>query len=412
MLELKGKYCKDCKIFTDNIEQEALSMVYHFLDHPMFEESKIRIMPDVHAGEDIVVGFTVPFTDHVNPDHVGGDIGCSVSTAITDLPVNEADYPAIEKTIRENVKFGMTIHEKSVYDVKQLYKHLQTRLGEARQQWPDMVNNMDVTEKGITAFLKRIDMSEHMFYHSIGTVGGGNHFVEMGVTPEGKYAFTAHCGSRNLGQKVWKYWKLEACKLADSAKGYLTGEAMRGYITDMVISQAYAEYNHMVIDHLVMEAIVSSSGKKAAITEQIYTTHNYIDFGMKMLRKGAVAAPKGKKIVIPFNMRDGLIICRGKGNEDWNQSAPHGAGRLMSRAMAKELIDLDEYKEAMKGIYSTSVGTGTIDESPMAYKAPKEILQLIADTVEVEYFIKPVINMKATNSYDSSVEIDMNEEQD
>ena len=387
-------------------------MIYHFLDHPMFEESKIRIMPDVHAGKDIVVGFTVPFTDHVNPDHVGGDIGCSVSTAITDLPVNEADYPAIEKTIRENVKFGMTIHEKSVYDVKQLYKHLQTRLVEARQQWPEMVSNMDVTEKGITAFLKRIDMSEHMFYHSIGTVGGGNHFIEVGVTPEGNYAFTAHCGSRNLGQKVWKCWKLEACKLADSAKGYLTGEAMRGYITDMVISQAYAEYNHMVIDRLVMEAIVSCSGKKAAITEQIYTTHNYIDFGMKMLRKGAVAAPKGKKLVIPFNMRDGLIICRGKGNEDWNQSAPHGAGRLMSRAAAKELIDLDEYKEAMKGIYSTSVGTGTIDESPMAYKDPKEILQLIADTVEVEYFIKPVINLKATNSYDSSVEIDINEEQD
>ena len=387
-------------------------MIYHFLDHPMFEQSKIRIMPDVHAGKDIVVGFTVPFTDHVNPDHVGGDIGCSVSTAITDLPVNEADYPAIEKTIRANVKFGMTIHEKSVYDVKQLYKHLQTRLGEARQQWHAMVNNMDVTEKGITAFLKRIDMSEHMFYHSIGTVGGGNHFVEVGVTPEGNYAFTAHCGSRNLGQKVWKYWKLEACKLADSAKGYLTGEAMRGYITDMVISQAYAEYNHMVIDRLVMEAIISCSGKKADITEQIYTTHNYIDFGMKMLRKGAVAAPEGKKLVIPFNMRDGLIICRGKGNDEWNQSAPHGAGRLMSRAAAKDLIDLDEYKEAMKGIYSTSVGTGTIDESPMAYKDPKEILQLIADTVEVEYFIKPVINLKATNSYDSSVEIDMNEEQD
>ena len=133
---------------------------------------------------------------------------------------------------------------------------------------------------------------------------------------------------------------------------------------------------------------------------------------MKMLRKGAVAAPEGKKLVIPFNMRDGLIICRGKGNEDWNCSAPHGAGRLMSRAAAKELIDLDEYKESMKGIYSTSVGTGTIDESPMAYKDPMEILALIEPTVEVEYFIKPVINMKATNSYDSSVELDMNEEQD
>ena len=412
MIQIKGKYCKDCKIFTDNIEQEALSMVYHFLDHPMFEGSKIRIMPDVHAGKDIVVGFTVPFIDHVNPDHVGGDIGCSVSTVITDLKVNEADYAAIERSIREHVKFGMTIHEKSVYDVKQLYKHLQIRLTEARQQWPEMVSNMDVTEKGITAFLKRIDMSEHMFYHSIGTVGGGNHFVEVGVTPAGNYAFTAHCGSRNLGQKVWKYWKQMSVNQAGVTTGFLMGDAMKGYITDMVVAQAYAEFNHQVIDRLVLDAIASCSGLNADIVERIYTTHNYIDFSMKMLRKGAVAAPKGRKLVIPFNMRDGLIICHGKGNEDWNQSAPHGAGRLLSRSDAKELIGLEEYRESMKGIYSTSVGTGTIDESPMAYKDPKEILQLIADTVEVDYFIRPVINMKATSSYDSSVEIDLNEDQD
>jgi len=412
MLELKGKYCKDCKIFTDNIEQEALSMVYRFLDNPMFEGSKIRIMPDVHAGKDIVVGFTVPFTDHVNPDHVGGDIGCSVSTAITDLPINPADYPMIEKTIRENVKFGMTIHQKAVYPYADLYKHLQQRLQQARQQWPEMVGAMDVSERGITAMLKRIDQKEHMFYNSIGTVGGGNHFVEVGVTPEGNYAFTVHCGSRNLGQKVWKYWKNEAMKEAGAANGFLVEDAMKGYITDMVVAQAYAEFNHQVIDRLVLEAICTGSGKKAHIVEQIYTTHNYIDFSMKMMRKGAVAAPEGRKLVIPFNMRDGLIIARGKGNEDWNQSAPHGAGRLLSRADAKELIDLDEYREAMKGIYSTSVGTGTIDESPMAYKDPKEILRLIKATVEVEYFIRPVINLKATNSYDSSVEIDVNEEQD
>ena len=410
MIQIKGKYCKDCKIFIDNIEQEALSMVYHFLDHPMFEGSKIRIMPDVHAGKDIVVGFTVPFTDHVNPDHVGGDIGCSVSTGITDLKVNEADYAAIERSIREHVKFGMTIHEKSVYDVKQLYKHLQTRLTEARQQWPEMVSNMDVTDEGITAFLKRIDMSEHMFYHSIGTVGGGNHFVEVGVTPDGNYAFTVHCGSRNLGQKVWKYWKQVSVNQAGVTNSFLMGDAMKGYITDMVVAQAYAEFNHQVIDRLVLDAIVSCSGQNADIVERIYTTHNYIDFSMKMLRKGAVAAPEGRKLVIPFNMRDGLIICHGKGNDDWNQSAPHGAGRLLSRSDAKELIDLEEHRESMKGIYSTSVGTGTIDKSPMAYKDPKEILQLIADTVEVDYFIHPVINMKATNSYDSSVEIDLNEE--
>ena len=412
MLELKGKYCKDCKVFTDNIEQEALSMVYHFLDNPMFEGSKIRIMPDVHAGKDIVVGFTVPFTDHVNPDHVGGDIGCSVSTAITDLPVNEEHYAMIEKAIRESVKFGMTIHQKAVYPYAELYKHLQQRLQQARQQWPEMVNTADVSERGITAFLKRIDQSEHMFYHSIGTVGGGNHFVEVGETPEGRYAFTVHCGSRNLGQKVWKYWKMEAGKLTGVANGFLVGDAMRGYITDMVLAQAYAEYNHTVIDRLVMDAICQGSQKKASVVEQIYTTHNYIDFSMKMLRKGAVAAPAGRRLVIPFNMRDGLIIARGKGNDDWNQSAPHGAGRLLSRADAKELIGLDEFRESMKGIYSTSVGTGTIDESPMAYKDPKEILRLIEDTVEVEYFIRPVINLKATNSYDSSVEIDVNEEQD
>lgn len=398
MLELKGKYCKDCKIFTDNIEQEALSMVYHFLDHPMFEGSKIRIMPDVHAGKDIVVGFTVPFIDHVNPDHVGGDIGCSVSTAITDLKVNPDDYPYIEKLIRENVKFGMHIHQKAVYPYAELYKHLQLRLQQARQQWPDMVGEFDATERGITAFIKRVDQTEHMFYHSIGTVGGGNHFVEIGVTPDGNYAFTVHCGSRNLGQKVWKYWKMEAGKLVGVTNGFLVEDAMRGYITDMVVAQAYAEYNHQVIDRLVMDAICQGSHKKVSVVEQIYTTHNYIDFSMKMLRKGAVAAPEGRRLVIPFNMRDGLIIARGKGNADWNFSAPHGAGRLLSRADAKELIDLNEFQESMKGIYSTSIGTGTIDESPMAYKDTIEILRLIEDTVEVEYFIRPVINLKAANS--------------
>ena len=412
MLELKGKYCKDCKIFTDNIESDALSMVYHFLDHPMFEGSQIRIMPDVHAGKDIVVGFTVPFTDHVNPDHVGGDIGCSVSTAITDLPVCPDNYPAIEKAIRDSVCFGMAIHSASVYPAKELGKHLQKRLNEARMQWPEMVVAADVSERGITQMLKRIEQSEHMFYHSIGTVGGGNHFVEVGVTPEGNYAFTVHCGSRNLGQKVWKYWKSQAVKLPDMSNGYLAGDLMKGYITDMVISQAYAEYNHAVIDRLVFDAIRSVSGNKGAIVETIYTTHNYIDFSMKMLRKGAVAAPAGRKLVIPFNMRDGLIVCRGKGNPDWNFSAPHGAGRLMSRSEAKELIDLEEYRETMRDVYSTSVGTGTIDESPMAYKDPKEILRLIEDTVDVDYFIRPVINLKATSSYDSSVEIDLNEEQD
>ena len=401
MIEIKGKYCKDCKIFTDNIAMDALSMVYSFLDSPMFEGAKIRIMPDVHAGKDIVVGFTAPFSDHVNPDHVGGDIGCSVSTTITSLPILPDDFPSIEKTIRENVRFGPSIQQKPVYPTSELFHHLQLRLQQAQQQWPEMVGSMVVTEEVVTDMLRRIELKEHKFYNSVGSIGGGNHFIEIGVTPEGNYAFTTHCGSRNLGQKIWSYWKKKATELNKDTHGYLFGEAMKGYLTDMVMAQAYAEFNHLVINRLVMKAINRSNGQNDNIVEQIYTTHNYIDFSMKMMRKGAVAAPKGRKLVIPFNMRDGLIIARGKGNDDWNQSAPHGAGRLMSRSEAKELIDLQEYKETMKDVYSTSVCTGTIDESPMAYKNPQEILKLIEDTVEVDFFIRPVINLKASDSHDS-----------
>lgn len=394
-MELKGRYSKDCIIFTDNIEPEALSMVYSFVNHPMFRDAKIRIMPDVHAGKDIVVGFTSPFSDHVNPDHVGGDIGCTVSTSMTDITVNPGHYPAIEAAIRDSVKFGLTVHGSTVYPVRELLAHMQRRHIEAQRAWPEYVGNFDFTENGISRMLRHIDMSEALFYHAIGTVGSGNHFVEIGVTPEGRYAITAHCGSRNFGQKVWKYWRMVSHNPSlTSVIGYLEGEQMRGYITDMVVAQAYAEFNHIIIQRLALDAIRRISGVSGKVTEQIITTHNYIDFSMRMIRKGAVAAREGEKLVIPFNMRDGLIVCRGKGNDEWNCSAPHGAGRLLRRSDAKELIDMDEYRRSMQGIYTTSVGRSTIDESPMAYKDPAEILRLIEPTVDVLCFIRPVINMK------------------
>ena len=394
-MEIKGKYCKDCVVFTDNIEQEALSMVYFFVNHPMFKDSKIRIMPDVHAGKDIVVGFTAPFENHVSPDHVGGDIGCSVSTFLTDIPVMSDRSAAIEADIRQDVKFGMVIHQATLYPVKEFLAHLRQRHMEAQCAWPEYVGHFDFSENGISRMLKRVEMNEAAFYHAIGTVGSGNHFIEIGRTPEGNYAITAHCGSRNFGQKVWRYWRTVAQTPSRvTVTGYLEGEQMRGYITDMVIAQAYAEYNHIVIQRFVLDAIRRVSGLSGKVTEQIITTHNYIDFRMHMIRKGAVRAAKGEKIVIPFNMRDGLIVCRGKGNGDWNCSAPHGAGRLLKRSEAKELIDMEEDRMAMDGIYTTSVGRSTLDESPMAYKDPKEIVRLIEPTVEVLYFIRPVINMK------------------
>lgn len=396
MEQIIGRYCKDCVVYSDTLEQDARSIIYGFVNHPMFEGSQIRIMPDVHAGKDIVVGFTAPFRDSVNPDHIGGDIGCTVSTTITRTAVNPDNYAEIERQIREQVKFGMTSQDRTRFKNAEFYAHLKTRLQEAQLAWSEYVDNADVSERGVEKLLNRVEMNAQTFYRQIGTVGGGNHFVEIGITPEGNYAVTVHCGSRNFGQKVWKYWHTVAHNptLNHPAGGYLAGDCMKGYITDMVIAQAYAEFNHMIIHRLINEVFMSIEGG-LDIEEQIVTTHNYIDFKGRMMRKGAVASLKGEKLVIPFNMRDGLIICSGKSNPDWNYSAPHGAGRLMSRSMAKELIDMEEYKNSMEGIFSTSVQTDTIDESPMAYKDPREILEAIKDTVDVLYFVKPVINMKS-----------------
>lgn len=395
MEKIIGRYCKDCIVYSDTLEQDARSIIYGFVNHKMFENSKIRIMPDVHAGKDIVVGFTAPFEAHVNPDHIGGDIGCTVSTSITSTKVNEEQYAEIERLIRERVKFGLTSHEVSVFKMLEFYAHIKKRMQEARTMWPEYVGNADVSEGGMAKMLDRVEMDAKSFFHQVGTVGSGNHFVEIGATPESNYAITVHCGSRNFGQKVWKYWKMVASnpQFNHPAVGYLTGEQMKGYITDMVIAQAYAEFNHITIHRIITEIFREICGD-VEITEQIITTHNYIDFKSRMMRKGAVASLKGEKLVIPFNMRDGLIICEGKSNPEWNCSAPHGAGRLLSRSAAKELINMEEYEESMKGVFSTSVQHDTIDESPMAYKDPKEILDAIKDTVEVLYFIKPVINMK------------------
>ena len=396
MEQIVGRYCKDCVVYSDTLESDARSIIYGFVNHPMFKGSHIRIMPDVHAGKDIVVGFTAPFNNAVNPDHIGGDIGCTVSTTITNIPVDPSLFARLESRIRQEVKFGMTSQERTRFKSSELYAHLKQRIAEARQMWSEYVDNADVSERGIDHLLSRVEMSGERFFHQLGTVGSGNHFVEIGATPEGTFAITVHCGSRNFGQNVWKYWHKVAHNptISHPAVGYLDGENMKGYITDMVITQAYAEFNHIIIHRLIREVFMEVCGS-FEVVDKVITTHNYIDFKQRMMRKGAVASIAGEKLVIPFNMRDGLILCYGKSNPEWNYSAPHGAGRLMSRAMAKELIDMNEYEESMKGIYSTSVQRDTIDESPMAYKDSMEILEAINDTVDVICFIKPVINMKS-----------------
>lgn len=408
------------KIFARTFEDEARAQAERLASMDAYKDSVIRLMPDAHAGKGCTIGTTMTITDKITPNLVGVDIGCGM--LVVPLNGKVRDLEEFDHMVRKHVPCGFAVHD-------------------------EPLNNYSEMER-MASELNKLRCKEHInmdyMLRSIGTLGGGNHFIELDVDDEGRQYLVIHSGSRNLGVKVAEYYQRIAIRECSQAPkddvqqviarlkadgraneiqdtvrrmkaerngtvpdelAYVSGQSFEDYLHDMAICQDFASVNRGIIaSHLLY--------RDGSTFNQFETVHNYIDLDHMILRKGAVSAIAGERLIIPMNMRDGSLICIGKGNEDWNCSAPHGAGRLMSRAAAKELIDLDEFKESMKGIYSTSVGTGTIDESPMAYKDPKEILQLIADTVEVEYLIKPVINLKATNSYDSSVELDMNEEQD
>ena len=430
-IELKGKYNKDCKIFNNMVEEEALSTIYDILDRKEHSDVPIRVMPDVHNGKSIVIGYTQPLTYAINPSHIGCDIGCAVTCCITNGKVNPEEFEIIEHRIKKEIPIGFNINEKRVFDMKVFLKFMRSEYNKARSTAPEYINDVEISEKFFTDMLRRIGMDEGMFYKSLMSVGGGNHAIECG-NHNGNYTFMVHCGSRNFGLKVWKYWdkiassnqidnKLlkeaikelkakttnkrelpekiaaltEEFKLNTCSNGYLMGSNMNGYLTDMVIAQAYAKFNHKLICDKIAEIFKKVNGAK--VVETVQSIHNYVSFDDKIIRKGAIRAYENEKMVIPFNMRDGLAICVGKSNEEWNCSAPHGAGRIMSRSKAKSNISLEDFKESMKGIYTTSVCKNTIDESPMAYKDTNTILNLIGDTCNILYMVKPVINIKSTD---------------
>ncbi|MDE6154194.1 MAG: RtcB family protein [Muribaculaceae bacterium] len=278
-----------------------------------------------------------------------------------------------------------------------MFRFLNSQYQKARSAAPDLINEAPrIDARFIADFCRRIKLQEGIFYKSLGTLGGGNHFIEYGENTEtGEGWLTIHCGSRNLGVKVANHWHNIAWnpKRANYT-GYLWGDTLRGYLSDMIIAQAYALYNHLIIRDRIF--VILKKLCKAKCTESIFTTHNYISVTDErpMLRKGAVDASEGRRIAIPFNMRDGIAICVGKGNNQWLNTAPHGAGRIMSRAQAKKQISMNEFENSMTGIYSTSVCTGTLDESPMAYKPTEEILDQIRPSVEVITIIKPRLNIK------------------
>ena len=385
------------EIFTDNIEEPALKWIRELCDHPAMENIPIVQMPDVHAGNNCNVGTAYPIVMYVNPDHVGVDIGCTISMHRLSAPVNPVDFPILDHRTREAIPMGTEICAKNSLNEKELFRFLNSQYQKARSAVPELINETPrIDMRFITDFCRRIKLQEGIFYKSLGTLGGGNHFIEYGEDEaSGEGWLTIHCGSRNLGVKVANHWH----NIAQNPKrakyiGFLWGEALKGYLSDMVIAQAYAIYNHQIIRDRSFAILKKLC--KVKCTESISTTHNYISMteGRPMLRKGAIDASDGRKVVIPFNMRDGIAICIGKGNGEWLNSAPHGAGRSMGRAQAKKQIEMVDFRQTMSGVFSTSICEVTLDESPMAYKPTEEILEIIKPTVDIISMIRPKLNIK------------------
>ncbi|MDE6022289.1 MAG: RtcB family protein [Muribaculaceae bacterium] len=393
---IKGK-TTSAEIFTDNIEDAALNWITSLCDHPAMAGTNIAQMPDVHAGSSCNVGTVYRIGAYVNPDHVGVDIGCTISMHRLSANIDPADYALLDHRIRETIPTGTNICEKNSLNEKDLFKFLNSQYQKARSVAPELINEAPRIEaRYISDFCRRIKLQEGTFYKSLGTLGGGNHFMEYGEDADsGDGWLSIHCGSRNIGVKVANYWH----NVANNPKraeytGYLWGDALRGYLSDMIIAQAYALYNH----HIIRDRIFTILRKlcKAKCIESIFTTHNYISLNDErpILRKGAIDASERHKVALPFNMRDGIAICIGKGNDQWLNSAPHGAGRIMSRTQAKKNIPMDDFEKSMNGIFSTSVCEGTLDESPMAYKPTEEILDLITPSLEVVAMITTKHNIK------------------
>jgi len=396
---------KDLKIFTDNIDEIALKQIDELLEQEAFKNSKVRIMPDVHAGKGCVIGFTGNLGDKVIPNIVGVDIGCGLYCA--NLGKIEIDYEKLDKFINENIPSGMNVNDRVIedFDIKQLYCY-------------DDLKHYSWIKK------------------SVGSLGGGNHFIEIDKDDEDNKYLVIHTGSRNLGSQVAELYQDLADKIINHGYNdylnkkqeviktykelgkqkeiqstlselqkefekdkniipkdlaYLEGKERDNYLHDMKLCQEFAILNR----HTIAQTI----GKymNFNIKDSFESVHNYISFEDNIVRKGAISAKKGEKVIIPINMKDGCILGYGKGNEDWNNSAPHGAGRIMSRKQAKERITMDEYIKSMEKVYTTSVNEYTIDEAPFVYKTLDEILSHIGDTVEVERIIKPVYNFKANN---------------
>ena len=401
VIEIKGKV-NTALCYAKVVEDEAIEQIRRMCDYPMTEGSRIRIMPDVHSGKGCTIGTTMTITDKAVPNVVGVDIGCGMYTV--NLGKGDIDF----------LKVDAAAHY----------------IPSGRNVWEGRKEHFDLT--GLTCYRQLKDTKR--LVRSLGTLGGGNHFIEIDEAKDGTKYLVIHSGSRNLGKQVAELHQKLAVNLSRGYGSYLekrdeiirtykeegrkeeiqaalkqlkwevyegdtpmpedlcylSGKYLEDYLRDVEICQAFARRNR----ELMAEILIERAGLTAG--ESFHTIHNYIDTDEMILRKGAIAAHKGEKVLIPINMRDGSVIAVGKGNPEWNFSAPHGAGRLMSRTKAKDTLSMEEYKKAMEGIFTTSVNEETLDEAPMAYKSLEDIIDVIEGSVDVIEVIKPVYNFKAS----------------
>ena len=403
----------DLKIYCKNIEPEALEQIYHLAKYDAYKDNVIRIMPDAHAGKGCTVGTTMTIIDKITPNLVGVDIGCGMH--VVKFTCDDLNLEKLDGVIRGWVPSGFDIHPG-------------VRRNDFVQKATEVVGSLRCGDK------RHADLDFNYMIRSIGTLGGGNHFIEVDTNELGEYFLVIHSGSRNLGVKVCEYYQKKAenkmlvesrmderNKIVEQLKAegrqqeikhtldalprlstkykdlaYVVEKDFENYMYDMALCQEFATLNRLAMADAIITHYNNCMKKSPIKVVESWTTiHNYIDHEGMILRKGSVSARKGEKLIIPMNMRDGSLICIGKGNPDWNYSAPHGAGRLMSRGEANRNVDMEEFEKSMEGIYTTSVCEGTRDEAPMVYKPMESIIEQIKDTVEIIDIIKPIYNYKA-----------------
>ncbi len=382
MFTIRGKY-NTAIVYAGRTDPDSVAQVMNMCSTAYLADSRIRMMPDMHAAEGCTVGTSMTLNGAANPAWVGGDIGCGMQ--VYKLREREIDFASLDSVIRSEIPTGAAIFPGENKAVRAL-------------KLKDLICFDYIRHKTVDA--------------SLGTLGGGNHFIEVDRDTDGALYLVIHSGSRRLGRDVATYWqneafiqvngwdpKLFARHKIDISKAkvlkhacWLEGDALEGYLHDMNMAVAYAKRSRELMGETILSALNLHADDAFA------TIHNYIDTEHSILRKGAVSAQEGETLIIPINMRDGSLICRGKGNPEWNFTAPHGAGRMLTRSQAKQEISLDEYREAMQGIYTTCVSESTLDESPMAYRAIDEILDVIEDTAEVTQLLTPVYNFKASKA--------------